>query len=195
MCGDKSGDFECGYWRLKAWGKILSRLHRLHNTFAEQMCSENWPFFLLLWVGWVEGFNINVNGMQVSQSLSISRRSKCSPQIWQKTKILLECGMHPIGRKDWSCVWFLWLFLWLSLNNAYSLYFFWSLLCFTIGRVYFYFQVVNCKYTELGVCLQINYMWLQKARNSMFFELGLNVSGLGLMIFHKMSPRTHHNYL
>ena len=28
-----------------------------------------------------------------------------------------------------------------------------------------------------------------------FFELGLNGSGLGLMIFHKMSPRTHHNYL
>ena len=40
-------------------------MHRLYNTFAEQMCSENWPFFLLLWVGWVEGFNINVNGMQV----------------------------------------------------------------------------------------------------------------------------------
>ena len=28
------------------------------------MCSENWPFFLLLWVGCVEGFNINVDGMQ-----------------------------------------------------------------------------------------------------------------------------------
>ena len=29
----------------------------------------------------------------------------------------------------------------------------------------------------------------------MFFELGLNGSGLELMIFHKMHPRTHHNYL
>ena len=28
-----------------------------------------------------------------------------------------------------------------------------------------------------------------------FFYLGLNVSGLGLNIFHKMSPNTHHNYL
>ena len=27
------------------------------------------------------------------------------------------------------------------------------------------------------------------------FELGINVSGLGLMIFHKMTPRTPHNYL
>ena len=27
------------------------------------------------------------------------------------------------------------------------------------------------------------------------FELGLNGSGLGLIIFHKMSPRTQHNYL
>ena len=50
-------------------------------------------------------------------------------------------------------------------------------------------------YRVIGVCLQINYMWLQKAGDSMFFELGLNVSGLGLMIFHKMSPTTHHNYL
>ena len=38
--------------------------------------------------------------------------------------------------------------------------------------------------------------------DSLFFELGLQGSGLGLigygqelMIFHKMSPRTHHNYL
>ena len=51
------------------------------------------------------------------------------------------------------------------------------------------------QYRVIGVCLQINYMWLQKAGDSMFFELGLNVSGLGLMIFHKMSPTTHHNYL
>ena len=27
------------------------------------------------------------------------------------------------------------------------------------------------------------------------FQLGLDGSGLGVMIFHKMSPRTHHNYL
>ena len=51
------------------------------------------------------------------------------------------------------------------------------------------------QYRVIGVCLQINYMWLQKAGDSMFFELGLNGSGLGLMIFHKMNPTTHHNYL
>ena len=28
-----------------------------------------------------------------------------------------------------------------------------------------------------------------------FFELGINGSRLRLVIFHKMSPRTHHNYL
>ena len=28
----------------------------------------------------------------------------------------------------------------------------------------------------------------------MSFELGLNGPGLGLMIFLKISPRTHHNY-
>ena len=28
-----------------------------------------------------------------------------------------------------------------------------------------------------------------------FFELGLIGYGFGPMIFHKMSPRTHHNYL
>ena len=34
--------------------------------------------------------------------------------------------------------------------------------------------------------------------DSFFFfnsTVGLNGSGLGLMIFHKMSPRAHHNYL
>ena len=31
-------------------------------------------------------------------------------------------------------------------------------------------------------------------KDSFFFQLGLNGSGLGLMIFHKMSPRAH-NYL
>ena len=29
----------------------------------------------------------------------------------------------------------------------------------------------------------------------LFFELGLIGSALGLMIFHKMSLKTHHNYL
>ena len=28
-----------------------------------------------------------------------------------------------------------------------------------------------------------------------FLDLGLTGSGLGLMISHKMIPRTHHNYL
>ena len=32
-------------------------------------------------------------------------------------------------------------------------------------------------------------------RTRFFFELGLFGSGLGLMIFNKMIPRTRHNYL
>ena len=31
--------------------------------------------------------------------------------------------------------------------------------------------------------------------DSLYFELGLDGSGLGLIIFHNLSPRTHHNYL
>ena len=39
---------------------------------------------------------------------------------------------------------------------------------------------------SFGICLQIN---------CLFFELGLISYEQGLMIFHKMSSRTHHNYL
>ena len=35
--------------------------------------------------------------------------------------------------------------------------------------------------------------WLNEGPS--FFNLGLIGSGLGLMTFHKMSPKTHHNYL
>ena len=35
-------------------------------------------------------------------------------------------------------------------------------------------------------------MWLHKHPGTRGFELGTNGSGLRLMIFHKMSPRTHH---
>ena len=38
-------------------------------------------------------------------------------------------------------------------------------------------------------------VWLHEDPGTHVFELGLNGFGLGLMIFHKMSPRTHHNYL
>ena len=38
-------------------------------------------------------------------------------------------------------------------------------------------------------------VWLLKDPGTRVFELGLNGSGLGLMIFHKMSPRTHHRLL
>ena len=38
-------------------------------------------------------------------------------------------------------------------------------------------------------------MWFRKDQGTRVFELGLNGSGLRLLIFHKMSPRTHHNYL
>ena len=34
-------------------------------------------------------------------------------------------------------------------------------------------------------------MWLHTHPGTRVFELGLNGSGLRLMIFHKMSPRTH----
>ena len=43
--------------------------------------------------------------------------------------------------------------------------------------------------------LQINCVVTQKNQGLVVFELGLSGSGLGLMIFHKMSPRTHHKYL
>ena len=35
-------------------------------------------------------------------------------------------------------------------------------------------------------------MWLHKHPGTRGFELGTNGSGLRRMIFHKMSPRTHH---
>ena len=35
-------------------------------------------------------------------------------------------------------------------------------------------------------------MWLHTHPGTSVFELGLTGSGLRLMIFHKMSPRTHH---
>ena len=43
--------------------------------------------------------------------------------------------------------------------------------------------------------LQINCVVTRKNQGLVVFELGLNGSGLGLMSFHKMSPRTHHNNL
>ena len=40
-------------------------------------------------------------------------------------------------------------------------------------------------------------VWLHKgpSMNPCFFQLGLISYGQGLMIFHKVNPRTHHNYL
>ena len=40
-------------------------------------------------------------------------------------------------------------------------------------------------------------VWLHKGPGitPCFFQLGLIGSGMGLMIFHRMSPKTHHNYL
>ena len=43
--------------------------------------------------------------------------------------------------------------------------------------------------------LQINCVVKPKNQGLVVFELELNGSGVGLMIFHKISPRTHHNYL
>ena len=37
-------------------------------------------------------------------------------------------------------------------------------------------------------------VWLQKTQGLTGFELGLNGSGQGIMIFLKMSPRNHNNY-
>ena len=42
--------------------------------------------------------------------------------------------------------------------------------------------------------LQINCVVKQKNQGLVVFELELNGSGVGLVSFHKMSPRTHHNY-
>ena len=38
-------------------------------------------------------------------------------------------------------------------------------------------------------------VWLQKTQGLTGFELGLDGSGQGIMIFLKMSPRNHDNYL
>ena len=53
---------------------------------------------------------------------------------------------------------------------------------------------------SFGVCLQIDCLLTERpkhfqSRTSTFFQLELIGSGLGLMIFHKMSPKSHHNYL
>ena len=53
---------------------------------------------------------------------------------------------------------------------------------------------------RFSVCLHINCLVTLKPkhfhlRTPCCFELGLIGSGLGVMIFHKMSPRTHLNYL
>ena len=51
--------------------------------------------------------------------------------------------------------------------------------------------------SRLTVNLEID-VWLHKLGPSMTpcnFELGPICSGLRVMIFHKVSPRTHHNHL
>ena len=107
------------------------------------MCSENWPFFLLLWVGWVEGFNINVDGMQEDLNAVHRFDRKLKFYLWyasHRTQRLIDQSEdvfveHPV------CVISVAVLV-LLLNNAYGLSFFWSLLCFTKERVYFYFSKV-----------------------------------------------------
>ena len=52
---------------------------------------------------------------------------------------------------------------------------------------------------SFGICLQVNSLVTQRLKHfqfqTLFVRLGLIGFGLGRMIFHKMSPRTHHNYL
>ena len=59
--------------------------------------------------------------------------------------------------------------------------------------VYFYFSIYcNIEFWSLSSDYLCSY---KRPSDSLFFKLGLNVSGLGLGIFHKMSPQTHHNHL
>ena len=67
-------------------------------------------------------------------------------------------------------------------------------------RRIFFFISVNCNRVLESVFRFKLSAWLHRRKkknsvsDSLFFELGLNSSGLGL-IFCKMSPRTHHDYL
>ena len=63
-----------------------------------------------------------------------------------------------------------------------------SLCCAFNKRSIIIFISVNC---DMKFWSQT--AWLNEGPS--FFNLGLIGSGLGLMTFHKMSPKTHHNYL
>ena len=109
------------------------------------------------------------------------------------------CGMRPVGRNDQSIdlkmflqdipfAWFLWLLLWLLLNDAY---FSQSLLWFTIKGVYFYFSNETV-IQSFGVCLQINYVVTKDPRthcflnwDSWFFTRW--VPGLTITIYNKIT--------
>ena len=62
-----------------------------------------------------------------------------------------------------------------------------------------YFYLIE----SFGVCLHINCLVTERPKHFQFqthfyffnSTVGLIGSGLGRMIFHKMSPRAHHNYL
>ena len=57
----------------------------------------------------------------------------------------------------------------------------------TIEGVYFYFGELSCRVLESVFTLTV---WLHKDPGTRVFELALKGSGLRLMIFRKMSPRT-----
>ena len=113
-------------------------------------------------------------------------------------------GMHSNGHKDpqkiRTCLFveisrlcILWQLLWLLLKDAYFLE--------PLEGLYFNFSTAVIQSLEsVKLIRQINCLVTQRPKHfqlqtCIFFYLGLNVSGLGLNIFHKMSPRTHHNYL
>ena len=98
----------------------------------------------------------------------------------QRRKII--CGMRPIGSIDRSEDVFF------CRISCFSLAVFVDE--FTLRLLLLVFVVLYNRRS-----LQINCVVMQKNQGLFVFELGLNGSGLGLMIFHKMSPRTHHNYL
>ena len=104
--------------------------------------------------------------------------------------------VRPEGRKDrlidlkiflWNIL-FVW-FLWLTFNGCIFL------LAFVVldnrrSIQYFYFSKLQNSVLRSVFWLIV---WLHKDPGTRVFELGLNSSELRLVIFHKMSLKSHHN--
>ena len=94
--------------------------------------------------------------------------------------------MHPEGPEDWS----------IDLNMISHLYTFCGFY-YGCGLPMHILAPCNIELWSLSSDKLSGYIKSQifSISNSFFLLLALSGSGLRLMIFHKMSPRTHHNYL